>query len=73
MKHLLDLAPGQTGTIIGFDGDFESVGKLMEMGVTEGSKICLKRYAPFGDPVQVGIRGYDLVFRKCDAKKILIG
>jgi len=44
----------------------------MDMGVTKGSSIHLRKIAPLGDPIEITIRGYELSIRKSDAEKILV-
>lgn len=46
--------------------------RIMEMGITCGTEICVEKCAPLGDPIQVNVRGYNLSLRKADAKNIEI-
>ncbi|HEY8443509.1 MAG TPA: ferrous iron transport protein A [Clostridia bacterium] len=46
--------------------------KLLEMGITPGTEILLRKIAPLGDPIQINLRGYDLSIRKADAKNIAV-
>ncbi|HEY8423671.1 MAG TPA: ferrous iron transport protein A [Clostridia bacterium] len=46
--------------------------KLLEMGITPGTQITLRRVAPLGDPIQINIRGFELSIRKSDAKNIAV-
>ncbi|HEY8419587.1 MAG TPA: ferrous iron transport protein A [Clostridia bacterium] len=46
--------------------------KLLEMGITPGTEIVLRKIAPLGDPIQINLRGYDLSIRKADAKNIAV-
>lgn len=46
--------------------------RIMDMGITCGTEVCIKKCAPLGDPIQVSVRGYDLSLRKADAQNIEI-
>ncbi len=46
--------------------------RIMDMGITKGTKIFVRKAAPLGDPLEISIRGYELVIRKADAKIILV-
>lgn len=45
----------------------------MDMGITKGTEIFLRKVAPLGDPLEINVRGYELSLRKADAEMILIG
>ncbi len=72
MSTLKDLKPGQKGCVhsIGITGLMRR--KLMDMGVTPGVEIEVNKMAPFGDPMEVRLRGYALSLRKKDAENILM-
>ena len=59
---------GSTVTVIKIEGD----GAYMDMGITKGSRIYIRKVAPLGDPVEVTVRGYELSVRKEDAKCVLV-
>ncbi len=67
---LRDLKPGQSAIIteINLDGKLKS--RLMTMGLINGTKVKLEKTAPLGDPIQIKVRGYNLSFRKSDAKYV---
>lgn len=72
MKNLGELKPGETGIIenVGGKGAFRR--RLIDMGITPEAKVSVIRLAPFGDPIQIQIRGYELSIRKSEAEKIII-
>lgn len=71
MQTLKSLSPGSCGVISSVSNKSPQVKRrLIDMGLTPGTKILLKKVAPFGDPLQVSIRGYELSLRKEDAEQI---
>jgi ferrous iron transport protein A len=46
--------------------------RIMDMGITKGTSICVKKIAPLGDPIEITVRGYELSLRKEDADKIIV-
>ena len=73
LKTLENMLPGQSGVIQTVGNSSPSVKRrLVDMGLTPGTKITVKKVAPFGDPVEVTIRGYELSIRKSDAAMITI-
>lgn len=68
---LHDLRPGESGEILGYKPGAVA-DRLMEMGMLPGSKVQVVRIAPFGDPMDLKIRGYHLSIRKTDAARIRI-
>jgi len=72
MNTLKDVKPGQTVTVIKIQGEGATKRRIMDMGVTKGSSIFLRKIAPLGDPVEITIRGYELSIRKADAERILV-
>lgn len=69
---LSDLKPGQSGVIRNFIGAHEIHLRLMEMGLLPGTPIRCLRTAPFGDPLEVELRGYHLTLRKAEAATIAV-
>ncbi len=70
---LQDLAPGQSGVIQAVGSQRGAVKRrLVDMGLTPGTQITVKKIAPFGDPIEVNLRGYELSLRKEDAANILL-
>ena len=67
---VIDLKPGVKGKINYLKGDDKLVKRLLALGFIEGTEIFFKNTAPFGDPVILNLRGFDLAIRKKDAKHI---
>jgi len=72
LNTLKDVKPGQTVTVLKIQGEGAVKRRIMDMGVTKGSSIHLRKIAPLGDPIEITIRGYELSIRKSDAEKILV-
>lgn len=72
MKYLSNLAPGCFGYVVKVGGKGAFRRRLIDMGITPGVKINMVRFAPFGDPIQINLRGYDLSIRKSEAKEIIL-
>lgn len=72
-RHSLrDLHPGQSGRIIAIEGTGALKRRLIDMGLTPGCDVFVRKVAPLGDPIEINIRGYELSLRKDDAEKILL-
>jgi len=69
---LNDLKPGQKCKILKLNGIGKLKYRIVDMGIIPGTEVFLKRVAPFGDPLQITLRGYELSIRKSDAKNIEI-
>jgi Fe2+ transport system protein FeoA len=69
---LRDLAPGHHGRVTGFDLPEEKFHRILEMGVTTGTRLQVVRLAPLGDPIEIKVRGYHLSLRKDEAAGIHI-
>ena len=67
-----DAAVGSTVIVAKIDGDGASKGRIMDMGITKGSEIFIRKVAPLGDPVEITVRGYELSVRKNDAQCVLV-
>lgn len=67
-----DAAVGSTVIVAKIDGDGAYKRRIMDMGITKGSEIFIRKVAPLGDPVEITIRGYELSIRKADAELIEI-
>ncbi len=70
MKTLKDLAVGQTGVIAKLHGEGAVKRRIMDMGMTKGTTVFVRKVAPLGDPMELNVRGYELSIRKADAEKI---
>ncbi|MFZ5987895.1 MAG: FeoA family protein [Bacillota bacterium] len=71
-KTLKELKPGDKAVIKRITGEGAIKRRLMDMGVTRGAEILVRKVAPLGDPIEVNIRGYELTFRKSEAENIII-
>lgn len=70
MQTLKDCKTGQTVTVVHLHGMGAIKRRIMDMGVTKGTEIYIRKVAPLGDPVEVTVRGYELSLRKLDAAMI---
>lgn len=70
MKTLRNVACGQTVTVKRLNGEGPVKRRIMDMGITKGVSIFVRKVAPLGDPVEVTVRGYELSLRKADAEMI---
>ena len=69
---LKDAKVGQTVTVSKLVGEGALRRRIMDMGITKGTQIYIRKVAPLGDPVEITFRGYELSIRKCDAECIEI-
>lgn len=67
---LKDLAPGKRAVITEVKLEGSMKRRLIDMGLTPGTEVCVQRTAPLGDPIQFNVLGYSLTLRKADADKI---
>ena len=70
MKTLKDVKPGQTVTIVKLHGEGAVKRRIMDMGLTKGTEVYVRKVAPLGDPIEIGLRGYVLTIRRNDARLI---
>ncbi len=70
MKTLREVACGQTVRVERISGQGPVKRRIMDMGITKGVSIFVRKVAPLGDPVEVTVRGYELSLRKADAEMI---
>lgn len=70
MKTLKEVAVGQTVTVKKLSGAGPVKRRIMDMGITKGVEVCVRKVAPLGDPVEVTVRGYELSLRRADAEMI---
>lgn len=73
MKTLKDVAVGQTATVMKLSGEGAVKRRIMDMGVTKGVDVFVRKVAPLGDPIEITVRGYELSLRKADAEMIQVG
>ena len=69
---LKDARVGKTVRVLKIQGAGAIRRRIMDMGITKGVDIYVRKLAPFGDPVEVTVRGYELSLRKADAEMILV-
>lgn len=70
MSTLKDAKIGQTVTVKRLCGEGAVKRRIMDMGITNGAEIYIRKAAPFGDPIEITVRGYELSIRKSDAEMI---
>jgi Fe2+ transport system protein FeoA len=71
-KKLSELLPGEKGIIKGIEKRAPYRERLMEMGLTVGGQVMMRRDAPMGDPLELFVMGYNISLRKSEAKHIII-
>ena len=72
MKTLREIPIGQTVRVKKLEGEGALKRRIMDMGITKGTQIYVRKVAPLGDPVEITVRGYELSIRKGDAANILV-
>jgi ferrous iron transport protein A len=72
MKTLREAAIGETVKVVKLHGAGAVKRRIMDMGITKGIDVYVRKVAPLGDPVEVTVRGYELSIRKADAEMIEI-
>lgn len=70
MKTLKEAKIGETVKVVNLNGEGAVKRRLMDMGITKGVSVYVRKVAPLGDPVEVTVRGYELSLRKADAEMI---
>ncbi len=71
-KILSRVAPGQTVRVARIEGQGPIKRRIMDMGITKGVEIFVRKVAPLGDPMELTVRGYELSVRKGDAENIIV-
>ena len=72
MKTLREAKIGETVKVVKLHGEGANKRRIMDMGITKGTEVYVRKVAPLGDPVEVTVRGYELSLRKADAEMIEI-
>ena len=72
MKTLKEVPCGQTVKVTKLNGEGPVKRRIMDMGITKGVEIYVRKVAPLGDPVEVTVRGYELYLRQADAEMICV-
>ena len=72
MTTLKEIKCGQTIKVKRVEGEGAVRRRIMDMGITKGSEVYVRKVAPLGDPIEINIRGYELTLRKYDAEMIIV-
>ncbi|MDR3179098.1 MAG: ferrous iron transport protein A [Oscillospiraceae bacterium] len=72
MKTVNKLKPYESGVVLSVGSSGALRRRIIDMGVTPGAIITMKKVAPFGDPIEINVRGYSLSIRKAEAREIII-
>lgn len=72
LKRLDEFKVGETGLIKKVEGEGRLRRRLLDMGVTPGTKVYLRKKAPLEDPLEITIRGYELTLRKTEARLVVL-
>ena len=72
MKTLKEIPCGETARVKKLTGEGPVKRRIMDMGITKGGDVFVRKVAPLGDPVEITVRGYELSVRKADAEMILV-
>ena len=72
MKTLKEAKIGETVTVVKLKGEGPVKRRIMDMGLTKGTQIYVKKSAPLGDPIELTVRGYELSIRKAEAENVIV-
>ena len=72
MNNLRNVPVGSTAKVVKIHGEGAVKRRIMDMGITKGVEIRVRKVAPLGDPIEITVRGYELSLRKADAESIEI-
>ena len=70
MKTLREVKVGDTAVVARLHGEGAVRRRIMDMGITKGTEIFVRKVAPLGDPIEINLRGYELSLRKADAEMV---
>jgi len=70
MKTLNEVKVGESATVVKLHGEGSTRRRIMDMGITKGIAVHVRKVAPLGDPMELNVRGYELSVRKADAEMI---
>lgn len=70
MRTLRDVKVGETAIVVKLHGEGATKRRIMDMGLTKGVEVSVRKVAPLGDPVELTVRGYELSLRKADAEMV---
>lgn len=69
---LREVKPGKSVSVVKLTGEGALKRRIMDMGITRGVQILVRKVAPLGDPIEVNVRGYELSLRKSEAESIVV-
>ena len=72
MLTLRDVKIGETATVVKLHGEGAIKRRIMDMGITKGTTLHVRKAAPLGDPIEITVRGYELSVRKADAEMVQV-
>lgn len=72
IKTLRQMKIGESGKVIEVNGSGDVKRRMIDLGITPGVPIMLKKYAPLGDPMEIRVRGYNVALRKSEAENIIV-
>ena len=72
MKTLKDIKIGETAVVKRLNGEGAVKRRILDMGITKGTSVYVRKVAPLGDPIEVTVRGFELSLRKADASSIIV-
>ena len=72
MKTLRDAKIGETVKVVKLHGEGAVKRRIMDMGLTKGTEVYVRKVAPLGDPIEITVRGYELSVRKADAEMVQV-
>lgn len=73
MKTLKEVKCGETVKVVKLNGTGALKRRIMDMGLTKGTEVFVRKVAPLGDPIEINVRGYELSIRKNEAENIEVG
>lgn len=72
MRTLKDLRIGESARVVRLHGQGAVRRRIMDMGITKGTTVRVRKLAPLGDPIEITVRGYELSLRKADAQMVQV-
>lgn len=72
MKTLRDIPVGDSATVVRLTGEGALKRRIMDMGLTKGTSVSVRKVAPLGDPIEITVRGYELSIRKEEARHVVV-
>ena len=72
MKTLRDIPVGEDARVVRLTGEGPLKRRIMDMGLTKGTEVHVRKVAPLGDPIEITVRGYELSIRKSEAENVVV-